>query len=399
MRFRLCKLGRRTQQLALGLGSFSVLAWGVACSGKAFTAGTPSASGSDSGGAGAGAGAGAAAAAAGDSASDAGESGNVEAGSGGVSNGGSGGEAPSAGSAGKPAVVCDCVAGEYCQDGTNKCRKCADFARLEFGNAQKLSTLTQNGQSVERFARTAVPGSALFYVSGAFDDSKLMYAASPLSGIGVSVSSAMAIESGPLFVNGFADQNLFFDRQQPGGRKLRMALWTAPALLTKDVLVPEPINAPGFDDYSIAISPNTGHVYWMSTRNGAAELLWQATSMSPAPLPAVLGLKVKAGTVECPRSGEDATPWVNVAGTLLLFRNPSLNEDCKPNDSGATDLFAAPLDKDGLPLAAGTALGSLNYTGGKSSETDPSLSPDACTVYFASDGGSGNFDLYKASRK
>jgi len=177
-----------------------------------------------------------------------------------------------------------------------------------------------------------------------------------------------------------------------------MAVWTAPALLTNDVLVPEPINSVGSDDYSIAISPNTGHVYWMSTRNGSAELLVQATSMTPPPAPAVLELKVKAGTAECARSGDDATPWVNLAGTLLLFSNPSLNENCEANDSGASDLFAAPLDKDGAPLAAATALASLNHTGGVSRETDPSLSSDACYIYFASDNGMEDFDLYKAQR-
>ena len=55
----------------------------------------------------------------------------------GAPSGGSAGETSSAGSAGKPPVGCDCVAGEYCQDGTNKCRKCTDFSRLEFGAAAK----------------------------------------------------------------------------------------------------------------------------------------------------------------------------------------------------------------------------------------------------------------------
>jgi len=87
-----------------------------------------------------------------------------------------------------------------------------------------------------------------------------------------------------------------------------------------------------------------------------------------------------------------------VGGTLLLFSNASLDGDCKANDGGATDLFAAPLGKDGLPLAAATALSSLNNTGGMSQETDPSLSPDACAIYFASDNGTGDFDLYKAPR-
>jgi len=388
MRFCLFKPGRQTQLRALCLGSVTWLVLAFGCTGKPFTAGTPGAGGS----------AGALAGAGGEISNEAGESGSAEGGAGAVSSGGKGGEAPSAGSAGKPSVVCNCGSGEYCQDGTNKCRKCADFGRFEFADAQPLGALGQTPKTIERFARPAATGSALFYVSGALDNSKIMYTAVPVSGLGTPVSAAMQVESGPLFVNGFRDQNLFFDRREPGGRKLRMALWTAPAMLTKEVLAPEPINAQGSDDYSIAISSVTGHVYWMSTRNQEPELLWQPTSMSAPPAPAVLDLKVKAGSAECPRSGEDATPWVNADGTLLLFRNPSVDENCAPNDSGATDLFAVALDTDGTPHAAATALTSLNSTGGTSIETDPTLSNDACTIYFASDNGSGNFDLYRASR-
>jgi WD40 repeat protein len=398
MRVRLFKLGRNTQPLALGLGALSWLVLSGGCGGKEFSA-SPNTSGSGQGSAGAGSGGVAGGAAGAEPVSEAGEAGSDETGSSGAPSAGSGGELNSAGSAGKPVASCDCSAGEYCQDGTGTCRKCAEFARLEFGAAQKLTTLAQGSQSSERFPRTASAGSALFYVSGAPDNSKIMYAATPVSGVGVPVSIATQVDSGPLYVAGFAEQNLFFDRRQGSERRLMMALWSAPALLIKEQLVPEPINAPGFDDYSIAVSPNTGHVYWMSTRNGQAELLWQATSSSAPTPPAVLELKIRAGTAECARTGEDATPWVNVAGTLLLIRNPSLNDDCEPNDSGATDLFAAPLAKDGTPLAPAISLGSLNTLGGMSRETDPSLSPDSCFIYFASDNGTGNFDLYKAPRR
>jgi hypothetical protein len=394
MRVRLFKLSQRARSLALSLGTLHCLALLGACAGKEFSAG-----GSQTGGASGSIGAGAG----GETVSEAGEAGSVEGGSGGAPIAGAGGETSSAGSAGKPATGCDCAAGEYCQDGTTRCQKCADFSRLEFGTAQALNTLAQSPNSVERFARSAGAGSALFYVSGASDKARVMYTAAPVSGVGAPVSLTMQNESGPLFVSAdflpqSQEQNFFFDRRD-GERKLMMAEWNAP-LLTKEALLPEPLNAPGFDDYSIAISPTTGHVYWMSTRNGSPELFWQATSMSAPPAPAVLELKLKVGkTAECPRSGEDATPWVNAAGSLLLFSNPSVNEDCQESDSGATDLFAAPLDKDGKPLAAATPLTSLNTTGGVSRQTDPSLSPDSCFVYFASDNGTGDFNLYKAQRK
>jgi hypothetical protein len=75
-----------------------------------------------------------------------------------------------------------------------------------------------------------------------------------------------------------------------------------------------------------------------------------------------------------------------------------MDDTCQPNDSGAYDLFASPLGKDGLPLTPGTPLSNLNNTGGMSNETDASLSQDSCTIYFASDSGKGDFDLYRAAR-
>jgi hypothetical protein len=388
MRFRLFKQGRRPRLLALSVASLGCFALDAACSGKAFVSSDTAAG---SGGASAGS--------AGDSDHEGGESGSSEDGAGGAPSGGRGGASPSAGSAGKPPGGCDlCVAGEYCQDGANKCRKCADYTRLEFGAPQLLATLSQGSQTNERFPRPAVLGSALFYVSGSADSSRIFYVASPVSGSGSAVTPATQVESGPLLAKDFVDQDLFFDRKQAGERKLHMALWTPPNTLTNEALMPEPINAPGFDDYSVAISPKTGRVYWMSTRNGAPELLWQDTSMSDPPPPAALELNVKAGSAECPRDGEDATPWVDLAGSLLMFRNPSLNAKCEPNDSGATDLFAVELSADGTPHVAASPLSSLNQTGGMSSETDPSLSNDSCTIYFATDNGSGNFDLYKAPR-
>ncbi|HET7538926.1 MAG TPA: hypothetical protein VFK05_03615 [Polyangiaceae bacterium] len=357
---------------------------GAACSGDAFTS-------SDTPDAGGGAGV------AGDSDNEAGEGGSNEDGAGGALSGGRGGASPSAGSAGKPPAGCElCVTGEYCQDGTYKCRKCTDYTRLEFGSPQKL--LSQSAQASKRFARPASLGSALFYVAGAADNARILYAVSPVSGMGTPVTAQGQVESGPLLAKGFADRDLFFDRKEAGERKLYMANWSAPSTLTNEELMPGEINEQGSDDYSVALSPKTGNVYWMSTRNGAAELLWQPTNLDGPPAPAPLELTLKVGKAECPRAGEDATPWVNQDGTLLLFRNPSLNESCDPNDSGATDLFAVGLKPDGTPEGPARALSSLNNTGGMSRETDPTLSNDSCSIYFATDNGSGAFDLYKAPR-
>ena len=157
-------------------------------------------------------------------------------------------------------------------------------------------------------------------------------------------------------------------------------------------LAPMPINVTGFDDYSIAVAAGAGRAYWMSTRSGEPRLYWEAL-LGPAST-----FNVKVGPNGCARTGADATPWVDLAGTVLLFRSESVNDHCELNDSGAYDLFAVPLDKTGQAATNATALASLNNTGGISNETDPSLSQDACFIFFASDSGTGNYDLYRAAR-
>jgi hypothetical protein len=138
----------------------------------------------------------------------------------------------------------------------------------------------------------------------------------------------------------------------------------------------------------------------MSTRNGTAQLIWESVNETPMLPPDVLPLKIKIGSnANCDRLGDDSTPWVNLTGTVLLFSAQSLDDTCTPNDSTARDLFAVDLDKmTGLPKQAAIALSSLNNTGGRSDETDPSLSADACSIYFASDNGSTDYDLYRATR-
>jgi hypothetical protein len=218
-------------------------------------------------------------------------------------------------------------------------------------------------------------------------------------GTAIQDGSAPLLGSGPLLAPGFFAKNFFFDRVlMTGRRKIMVANWSA-GVLTQVTAATEPTNAQGFDDYSFAAAPAAGHAYWMSTRSGTPQLTWESINETPMAAPDVLPLKIRIGpNAECNRLGDDATPWVNFAGNLLLFSAESMADTCDSNDSHAHDLFAVPLAKSGLPASAAILLSTLNKTGGGSDETDPSLSPDSCSIYFASDNGTGNYDLYKAAR-
>ncbi|MEO8904229.1 MAG: hypothetical protein ABI488_17860 [Polyangiaceae bacterium] len=396
MLFRLFKRARSRQRGTLFAGIFLV----AGCGGAKFVASDAPADASGAGhAAGATDSAGSSGVAADDSAGEGGTSSGGVSGGGTSSSGGNAGTTSSAGSGGKASTSCDCSAGSYCQEGTKTCHLCTDFSALDFARPEKLATLSQTGN--QRFPRPASAGSDLFYRSGNDGKPALWYAPTPISGVGRALFVVSGIDSGPLFAPGFPPDNFYFDRVNPltGLREIMSVNW-APG---STPLLSEPAAATqlngGNDDFSVAIAATPKRVYWMSSRNKlpAPELMW--TTFGPdATVPAVLDVQVKAGKGECPRLGNDATPWVNVDGTLLLFRSESVNDNCAPNDSGAYDLFAAPLSADGIPLAPAVALSSLNNTGGGSNETDPALSADSCLIYFASDNGKGDFDLYSAAR-
>ena len=86
-------------------------------------------------------------------------------------------------------------------------------------------------------------------------------------------------------------------------------------------------------------------------------------------------------------------------GRRMFFRALPFDADCGPIDGTTTDLFVVPLvPETGAAAQPAIALESLNEIG--TTETDPSLSADFCTVYFASDRGSpGDFKLYRAPRR
>lgn len=409
MRSRLFDSGDLVVRALLALSFF-------ACGGSQFSAGAGGSPNGPNGGSADGESGGAGAT---DSGASAGESGAADGGTtsggttfggaGGSANGGASGGTSAAGTGGKAPPTCDCAADSYCQDGAIKCRLCSDFSRFEFAAPEKLATLSQTPSGNERFPRAGSTGTDLFYRSGPAESQRIWYAATPVSGVGKALSAAGLDESAPVFspipsgsmAVGPLAQNFFFDRQEgmTNLRHLMMATWSGSALSTA-VRAPAPLNGVG-SDFSIAVARDVSRAYWMSAHVGqvTADLVFASMLDGAASTPSVLDLKVQTGAATCDRLGDDATPWVNAAGTLLLFRSESVDENCAVIDSGAFDLFAAPLSKDtGLPNAAAVPLSALNNTGGNSTETDPSLSQNSCVIYFASDNGGKDFDLYRAAR-
>ncbi len=253
-----------------------------------------------------------------------------------------------------------------------------------------------------------MPAGALVYRTGKWDKEKgLSYAvapdASPGLPIGGTVDASGKSESGPWFltkkVAALGDTTtLLFDRTVGGigtDRQLMAAVWApgTPPIMTPVKLPGEP-NASG-SNYSLAVAEDSGRIFWMSTRNNATRLLTMLPPKSSTQVDAV-EIVLPSG---CHRAGNDATPWVTPDGLLMLFRSLDVtpSSSCSPSVD-SNDLFAVPLDVDGQPAGA-----SLRIVTSPADETDPALSADLCTLYFAREDGDPaggvEFNVYRAPRQ
>jgi hypothetical protein len=320
-----------------------------------------------------------------------GGAGKGNAGTGAAGTGGAG-TAGSAGSAG-----CDCASGQYCRAGT--CRNCDDLSSIQIGDPEPLLDHPTSGL---RYPRVGDSRDALFFTLVAPGRSELWYVDDPTASASFTLGDAQTLSRSGLFYVESSDLgfDVLFDELRSGGRVVMSAAWDGSTLTELDTLGP-PFGVFGSEDYSVAFATETSRAYFMTTRDDA-----------PALHTAVLGdVETQVVTLEvpvpgggtCPRSEDDATPWVTDDGSLLVFRALPMDADCQPINGMAPDLYAAALQPStGLPLTPAVPLAGANVTTGDATETDPSFSPDLCTLYFASDGGSGagfDFKLFRAARR
>jgi hypothetical protein len=332
----------------------------------------------------------------GTSGSATGSSGGVggAAGSAGTPNGGTGGAAAGGGgSAGMPS--CTCAPTEYCRNG--ECLPCAELSTLDFAEPELL---LDDPELSLRFPRDGGPLGSLFYRAGNDGSGHIHYTPNATT-LGPLVGSPdVNQQSGALFVRELDRTfNLIFDETNQGTRTARAGAWNG-TTLSSQMEMPPPLSPGGFEDYSVAAAGPTGRLFWMSTRDGVARL---RTGMIETGNGDIVNIDVpkRTGSGTCVRDGADATPWVTPDSRRLFFRAFPLDDACQPLDAATTDLYVVPLEPTtGMAVQPALALASLNEVG--TTDTDPSLSPDFCTLYFASDRGStGNsdFKLYRAARR
>jgi hypothetical protein len=334
------------------------------------------------------------------------------AGAGGLSgSGGASGSAGQGGSAGAPACKDgSCKDDEYCHsDGS--CRTCLDFDEFDFETPEALSTINA-AHSLDLRAPRALDEhkSLLFTVSSLNSLSKLHYSTdytldggqamlAPFDGGDFHERDPMLtypVESGPL-----AGMALFFDRTVSdyvlGTRRLWGSIWDPNK---KEFLPPTELGPPynpadaAKSTWSVAVAGQAKRVWFVSNRDGALNpKLYTAPT---APGATAVTVSLITAPYNCPVKAYELSPWVTANGAVLFFQAPETAAGCV--EGPKHDLYMIPLAPNGQALGLSAQPLAVNLP--STHDFSPSVSFDACWLYFASDRDlSPRLQLYRARRK
>lgn len=331
---------------------------------------------------------------------------------GGGSGGGGGSASSSAASGGGGEGGCGaCKDGEFCT-ASETCVPCAARGGvLSFGALSEVEVAgampafprvraeTREGEATLRLVYTAKFGS---------DDTKIATATGRPWTAGEVVSSflvdAEGQESGPLLLpldapsplGSFPAGSLLFDR-------LPTAPGSFPMLLVADGIEAtqaDPLTALNPDGGSRSVAVAHGlrpsYRYWFMNRHqdGGGTTSRLVTKLLEDAAAAVLDINLPG---DCPAQGDDLAPWVTSDGRLLFFQAPySAHGECEA--ASVLRSFYVALRDDGLPVDDQPARMLLPNLDPSVAVMTPSLSPDECTLYLASD-RDGQQKLYSASRR
>ena len=357
------------------------------------------------------------AATAGDASVDGRAGGAGTAGRGGTSGSSGKGGAAAGGTAGRPdasgtggAAACaqaGCPAGEYCNSDSFSCQTCSDVARFRFGTPEKIDSVSATQELNQRFPRVTQQGIEMFFRAG--DGAHTLWVTPDFTrpgaqvSFGPNVNVANQSSSAPLEVtwrlpNG-STYNFVFDRTVAGPDSRRMLMVgqrTAGATVGTTVALPPPFNTDATtpsSNYSIAVASTGMRAWWMTTRSGSVPEL-VTSPLTAGSTTARVDIPLEGG---CARTGPDATPWTPQDGAFLLFSAQEHGASCSAPDSARNlhVMVMAPSGQPALPVAL--ELSDVNTASWD--DTDPSMSADLCWLYFASNEGTADYDVFRAPRR
>ncbi|XXT21696.1 hypothetical protein WME94_09055 [Sorangium sp. So ce429] len=304
-----------------------------------------------------------------------------------------------------------CKEGEFCT-ASETCVRCADRGGLlSFGTPAEIEVEGTSPAFPRVRAEASDDGTTqrLVYVAGFGPDRQIATATGRPWTTGAIVSSAVVNspqpESSPLLLpldalsprEGFPQGSLLFDRFLPGPGSLQR-LFVADAL---EATAAEPFEALNLDggSHSVAVAHAARpYRYWFMSEQqddgGTTHRL--VTKRAHDAEAQALDITLPG---DCPAQGEDLAPWVTPDGSVLFFQAPySARGNCA--QASVLRSFYVKLGPDGQPADGQPAKMLLSNLPPTVAVMTPSLSPDECTLYLASNlDTDGKQRLYAASRR
>ncbi|WP_437757543.1 hypothetical protein [Sorangium sp. So ce1389] len=305
-----------------------------------------------------------------------------------------------------------CKEGEFCT-ASETCVRCADRSGLlSFGTPAEIEVEGTSPAFPRVRAEAGDDGTTqrLVYVAGfGPEDRQIATATGWPWTAGAVVSSAMVnspqSESGPLLLpvdalsprDGFPEGSLLFDRILAGPGSLRQ-LFVADALEATAAETFGPLNLDG-GSHSVAVAHAARpYRYWfMSEQQDDGGITHRLVTKRAHDAEAqALDITLPG---DCPAQGADLAPWVTPDGSVLFFQAPySPRGNCA--QASVLRSFYVKLGPDGQPADAQPARMLLSNLPPTVAVMTPSLSPDECTLYLASNlDTDGKQRLYAAPRR
>lgn len=291
-----------------------------------------------------------------------------------------------------------CGAGEYCVQG--RCQRCSDLESISapgdlvFAEPEPLTpTNADAGLYFLRYPRIFGEPPQLTYTRDYFGG-QLWFtedfgqsAGAPMTG---ELDVVDAGENGGLKVDwvlpgSLSGLNFFFNRNEHSeGGGLRVELYgaviDAAGTATRVVRLPAPFNGPlGGARSSYALALSRAHAFWTINNDGSLDVHTFSMKLG-AETPTEIQFELPGGCV----LGEfEYGLWAAPDAPWLFFSARERNAGCKTLAAEPFDVFAVKLNDAGLPDGPAVSVAGVSQPGVL--DMDPSLSPDACWLYFASD--------------
>lgn len=297
-----------------------------------------------------------------------------------------------------------CGTGHYCGD-DGVCHGCADTTRFHFGKPEALDHINAaHPNDYLRYPRAVGDTGLIYTVEGPYGLTRAIWVTADFTASAGAEAAPSSDGSGaPLMTEPpgsgpLSGYNFYFDTAIPNTLKREIIGSTVDSsgATTAAAVLPAPINDTS-SNFSFALASKSGRAWWSSDRvTGILKYQVFTASVLGAGSATATQVSLTTAPANCPLDVADPSPWATPDGKLLLFDSSEHYTDCN-NTNAPLDMFVARPDDSGKVSQQAKQ---IDVDLQNVNDSQPSLSPDMCWLYFASDrNGEKTTRLYRAHRR